>query len=70
MVYELFSFLVNILNIIYDESMYQFCKTLLSDKTIAVPSPIKDRIRANLLRQMTINWIQDKSLTRNHANKT
>ena len=46
-----------------DKKTFQFCSSLLSDKTIAVPSPIKDRIRANLLRQMAINWIQEKSNT-------
>ena len=41
---------------------YRFSQSLLSDKVIGVPSPIKERVRANLIRQMAINWLQSKSM--------
>lgn len=41
---------------------YKFSQSLLSDKAIGVPSPIKERVRANLIRQMAINWLQSKSM--------
>ena len=37
---------------------YDLCSSLIADKTLAVPSPIKDRIRANLMRQMAAHWIR------------
>ncbi len=40
-----------------DQDTFTLCSSLLSDKTLAVPSPIKDRIRANLMRQMAAHWI-------------
>lgn len=41
-----------------DQNEYRLCASLLTDKTLAVPSPIKDRIRANLMRQMVVHWIR------------
>lgn len=50
-----------------DQDAYALCSCLLTDKTLAVPSPIKDRIRANLMRQMVAHWIRRNTTDSAHG---
>lgn len=40
------------------QEQYTLCSSLVTDKTLGVPAPIKDRIRANLMRQMAAVFLR------------
>ena len=47
------------------QEQYTLCSSLVTDKTLGVPAPIKDRVRANLMRQMAAVFLRGGSTTAN-----
>lgn len=40
------------------KEQFTLCSSLITDRAIGVPSPIKDRVRANLMRQMAAVFLR------------